>query len=844
MMPAQRGRKPVLASLVASTVLLGFAFAPRTAAAQEDATAPLRRFPISIMVKRADSEERVSLLRLDSLQPKDDLQLRVDPNLARQWTFVAATIGAGQRIQVRSWNLWDKKWQAKPVEVGKVPEGDVVPLYFLVLNRRREGRVADAIRKALEASSQQIVSQTASFQSIYQQQNRLLNFMSAYAALGPKDTEDPVLLRYRIAAIGSDLGIAYDPTVDQTQPAELQRGLQVGVGFLGVLRQSPDNPATMAAITQSQLPAVVSDWIGLVGSLTRIFVRPPRQVKLTFVPASASDVDSSYTPTKGNREDWMQFVTERVLDSGNDVLPALVYRPVYVREPANKPLPFGLARNEVLANAAEVAIPLSDASKDLFLHPWAWAWEIGDDGQNFTPLTGARLVAGRGLVFPVNDAWWNGANQRKIHLRAKVGFRATSVQSATVAKAFPQRWSIDAAAAPELTSGDGGVTVRLSRSGPDQPFFRFGAVSLLDAAGKAIPADSVSYDGGLTARFNMAAVSPGKAAIRVHQEGAGVPDEPVPVFVAPRRPAVTLYYGQGDMVLRVTGADAGWVKSVQIPNLFVREADNHDPNNRQLTLSGPLPPTTRSVEVTFRDPERGLEWNRTIPVAVGLPRPKVGATLVGTVPADVPIGAGADPSWAVATLPAGWFSAKAPVRISLAAVAPFAWSHDVTLELGLGSAVDVQPVAIIPEGPTFALDMSSPEAFLTLNLGTGLPPTAKRSSGLIWVRLTRSDLSSAWTLATLKQDAGGAPIRAVKLPTVQTVETTANGVRVTFASADEVLGVRFAGQTDFVAPTLAQATPAGVTATVDGPAGATEFELQIRDASDGFVRVKIVRPQP
>jgi hypothetical protein len=250
------------------------------------------------------------------------------------------------------------------------------------------------------------------------------------------------------------------------------------------------------------------------------------------------------------------------------------------------------------------------------------------------------------------------------------------------------------------------------------------------------------------------------------------------------------------------------------------------------------------VEVTFRDPERGLEWNRTIPVAVGLPRPKVGATLVGTVPADVPVGAGADPSWAVASLPAGWFSAKAPVRLSLAAVAPFAWSHDVTLELGLGSAVDVQPVAVIPEGPTFALDMSSPEAFLTLNLGTGLPPTAKRSSGLIWIRLTRSDLSSAWTLATLKQDAGGAPIRAVKLPTVQAVETTANGVRVTFASADEVLGVRFVGQTEFVAPTLAQATPAGVTATVDGPAGATEFELQIRDASDGFVRVKIVRPQP
>lgn len=837
--PELRSVSVLLASFVLASA--SWAQGPGSGGLQ-DPTAPLRRFPISILVRRPGVADRVSLLRLDALRPKDDLELRVDPKLARQWTFVAATLSAGQRIKLRSWNLWEKRWQREPVPVGAVPEGDVVPLYFLVLNRRSEKRVPNAIQAALEAASEQIVSQTATFQTIYQQQNRLLNFMSAYAALGPKLTDDPVQLKCRIAAINSDLGVNYDVNSLQTQPAELQRGLQAGVGVLNVLRQTPDNPTATASVVQSQLPSVVSDWVGLVGSLMRIFVRPPRQVKISFVPASATEVDPLYAPAQGPRGDWMQFVTERVLESSNDALPALVFRPTFSPNGASKVPPLSFARADAIAGPTEVAVPVASSANELFLHPWVSDWEISDDGQTFTPLDSARLVAGRGVVFPIDEGWWRGQYQRRIFLRAKIGFQPSSPQAVTVYRGVPQQWAAESRSVSDLASGDGSVTIRLNRSGPEQGLYRYDAVSLVDSSGRSTGADTVVYDNGLLLRFDLRNVAPGTATIRIRGEGA-VADDTAQVFVAPRRPAIGLYYGKGDQILRVAGPDAGWVKSVQLPNVYVKEADNSNPNNRQLTLSGPLAEGAKTVDVTFRDPDRGLEWTRTLPISVGLPRPKIVATLADSITNTMAIGGGADPNWAIATLPAGWFSTRTPIRLQLTAQNPFEWTHDVILDLGLGSAGDVQPVATIPEGTAFVLDRMRPDAFVTLNLDTGLPQNPKRNSGLLWIRLTRSDLASPWTLGTLKSDNGSTPLRGVRLPTVVSVEATpSGGTKITLAGAEEVFGIRFAGQQNFVPPTLVPSS-GGLTAVFEGPANVTDFDLQFRDAADGVVSVKLAPKQ-
>jgi len=821
-----------VAALLAATPLLA-----QQAAPPQDPTEPLRRYPISFLVSRPGTDGTfVSLLRLDALHPKDELEIRVDPDLANKWTFVAAAVAAGQQIQVKSWNLWDRKWKGKPIPIGKIPSGDIVPLFFLVLNPHQEGRVSDAIRHALETSAGQLISETASFESIYQEQNRLLNFMSAYAALGPKQTTDPTLLKYRIAEIDADLGMPYDPNAPQTQPGDLQHGLDAGMGILSALRQVPDQPGTAAALAQQQLPPVVSDWVGLVGSLMHIFVRPPHQVKLTFIPASATEADPTFSHEQADPDQWMQLMTERVLDTTGDSLPTLVFRPDYVAVPAATKIP-DFTNCAVLCAGPDAAIPFADSCRSLFLHPWAWDWERSDDGKSFEPLQDARLVPGRGLVFPVDATTFGTQGERTVYVRAHVGFALVKPFQVTLVKAFPQKWSDSPA--NDLCVGDPSATVHLVRSGTDQSLYHFTAVTLVDSGGKTYPATSIAFNGEVIATFNLANALPGRAMVRVDQEEAATPDEFATVFIAPRRPSVSLYYGEGDKELRVSGADASWVKSVQIPQIFVKESDDSDPANRLLTLSAPLPSTIKSVDVTYRDPSDGLQWSGTVPVAVGLPRPHIQVTAMADPPTQVSIGGGADPSWAVATLPAGWFSSRQPVRLQLEAIKPYVWSHDSQLELGLGSAGDVQSVTAIPEGPTFSLDQSSPDAYVTLTMEGGLPPTVKRTSGLVWFRVTRSQLASAWSLAL----AGETPMRAVRVPTLQGIETLPAGIRLSFAFADDVLGVKFAGTTNYVAPQLVRSTPqAGLEATVDGPAGATEFDIQVRDAQDGLIHVKIVHP--
>jgi len=87
-------------------------------------------------------------------------------------------------------------------------------------------------------------------------------------------------------------------------------------------------------------------------------------------------------------------------------------------------------------------------------------------------------------------------------------------------------------------------------------------------------------------------------------------------------------------------------------------------------------------------------------------------------------------------------------------------------------------------------------------------------------------------------------MRAVRIPVLQGVETLpTGGVRLSFSAADDVLGIKFAGSKTSVAPQLVRTTPAGgLEATVDGPAGTTEFDIEIRDATDGLIHVKIVHP--
>lgn len=803
---------------------------------EQDPTEPLRRFPISFLVSRPGTDGTfVSLLRLDALHPKDDLEIRVDPNLANKWTFVAATVAAGQRINVRTWNLWEKKWQGKPISIGKIPSGDVVPLYFLILNQRQEGRVKQAIQHALETSSGQLISQTATFQSIYQQQNRLLNFMSAYASLGPKETSDLTLLKYRIAAINADLGCSYDPNAESTTPGDLQRGLNAGVGILNAMRQVPDNPTQAAAMVQQQLPSVVSDWIGLAGSLMRIFIKAPREVKLTFVPASATEIDPTLSHSLDDPDEWMQLVTERVLDTSGDSLPALVFRPDYVSTPAAVRIP-EFESCTVLCTGRQAAVPLAANGRSLFQHPWAWAWERSDDGKNYVPLKDARIVAGKGLVFTVDRDVFGENTSHSMYLRAHVGFAVVKPFKVTVAKEFSQSWRAD----PEADIAYSGerCSVRLNRLGRDQDIYQFSVVTLTDSRGKVFSAVDTSYNGQLATTFDLNGAAPGPAKVRVIQSEAPNPDQDATVFVAPRRPSINLAYGAGDQELRISGPNASWVKSIKLPVGFVKESDDSDPTCRRLTVTEALPDSMRSVEVTYRDPGTGLEWSNAEPVTLGQPRPRVQVSSVGVVPTEVPIGSGGDPSWAVATLPAGWFSTKLPYRLQLKAVQPFTWTHDVRLELGLGSSADVQSVTQIQEGPVFALDLASPSAYVTLTLDNLLSQNSKRTTGQVWFRVSRGDLASPWTLAT----SGTTPMRAVRVPTLNSVTTTATGLRLSFSYADDLMGVRYAGSNGSVAPQLVRSTPMnGLEATVDVPTGTTEFDLEMREAGEGLIHVKVVK---
>jgi hypothetical protein len=195
----------------------------------------------------------------------------------------------------------------------------------------------------------------------------------------------------------------------------------------------------------------------------------------------------------------------------------------------------------------------------------------------------------------------------------------------------------------------------------------------------------------------------------------------------------------------------------------------------------------------------------------------------------------------MATMPPGWFRTREPIRVQLGAVAPFAWTHDVQLDLGFGASGDVQKVLTVPEGSTFALDQVTPNAYLTLELDTGLPRDAKRNTGLLWLKLTRGDLASPWTLVTVDTPTGAMPLRAVRLPGVQAVDTTPTGTRVTLSNCEQVLGVRFAGQSGFALPTFLDSGAGGLTATVDGPAGATEFDIELRDATEGLIHVKVTK---
>lgn len=826
------------ASFTFALFSLGGLVCAQTPPTPQDPTEPLRRYPVSFLVTRAGTSDPVSLLRLDALHPKDDLQLKVDPNLARNWTFVSATVAAGQRIHVKSWNLWEKKWKKGPVEIGSVPSGDVVPLFFLVLNQHKENKVADAIHHALETSAGDLISQTASFQSIYQQQNRLLNFMSAYAALGPKQTPDIALMKCRIASIDADLGMPYDPNAPQTQPGDLQHGLDAGVGILNTLRKTPDQPAATAALAQQQLPAVVSDWIGLVGDLMHIFIRPPRQVKLTFIPAAAREADTSFAATQEDPADWMQLMTERVLDASEGALPTLVYRPDYVADQASRFPSLAFQETQIACAGPNVEIPLAAASKALYLHPWAWDWSISEDGKAFHHLSNAHLAPGRGLVFPINEAFWNGKTERDVFVRARVGFDSPPPVELKLAKAFPQKWSEEDPTTSNLAVGDRSATVRLARTGQTQSIFHFAAVSLVDSAGKSVMASQYSYDGGLNASFDLSSAAPGPATVHVDQEDSGSSDQPAAVFIEPRHPDVQIYCGRGDKELRVSGADAPWVKAIKVDSAFVNETDDSDPRNRRMALSAPLPDSVHAVTVTYREPGSSLEWTRTVPVSVGLPRPRIKANLMGSLAEQIGIGPAADPSSVLATLPPGWFATNQPVRIRLQALKPYAWTHDVTLELGLGSAGDVQSVATLQEGPAFSLDQDSQDAYATLTLDTVLPPTAKRNSGLVWFRLTRSDLSSPWTLATMAET----PMRAIKMPSLTGVAEIPGGVRLTLENAEDVLSVRFAGKADAVLPQLVRSAPGNLVATIDAPAGVTEFDVEIRDASDGLMHVKLVKP--
>ncbi|HEY3783507.1 MAG TPA: hypothetical protein VGL56_20680 [Fimbriimonadaceae bacterium] len=826
-------RKKVLLVVFGSLAAIS-AVAQQAPIPPEDPTLPLRRFPFSIEVKRPGSgDDDISILHVAALHPKDDVLVKVDPEASTDYTFVTAYASAGQKIKVQSWNLWDKEWTNKKIDVGVMPNSDVIPLFFLVLNKKHEKNVSDAVKQGLETASQNIISACATFETTYQQQNRLLNFMTAYAALGPKQVLDPHNLQERIDAINADLGINYAPQGPATQPADLQTGLDAGVGLLNAIRASPDNPAPLAQMTQSALPALVSDWIGLVADLVHIFVRPPKEVKLLFIPASVSRTDDM----QGDQTaDSMELLTQRAAESTDGALPTLVYRPTFERTIIVKNVPCGFEKHDVLASDSDIEIPLASESRDLFLHPWAWDWQMSTDNKTYSKVPNPKLIPGTGLVIPISTVWWGTATEKTIYIKARVGFKNTDPIAVHVAREFPQKWAPQDPKGPPLTAGEA-TEVELVRTGTAQSFYRFASVTLIDSAKKIFSAEDVSYNGVLRARFSLAGAEPGYAQVVVRQEGATNADPSIPVFIAPKHPEVAIYCGLGDPVLRIAGADAGWVKAVNIPDLKVLSVDDAQPNNRLWTLSGPVPKTP-TIDVTFHEPTKNLEWTRPMPLIVGLARPHIAPVLFGTLPDPLMVGAGKDPTWAEATLPAGWFNTKEPVRVQLKAVAPFAWTHNIELELGLGPAGDVQKVATLPEGSSFALDEKQQTAMITMTMDAGLPADAKRNTGLVWIKLTRDDLISPWTIATLED---GSALRAVKVPIVQSVDTNATRTRITLSNVDQVLGVRFTGQKDWASPQLAESAPPNLMATIDGPVGATEFDLEMRDASEGVIHIKIVR---
>ena len=833
--------KPIPLKCVVPVLILGLSCVSNSQLnpTKQDPTATLRRFPITILVKRTTlGSNPISILHVNSLRPGDDVLVKVDEHLKGNWTLVSAIVGAGQKIRVRTWNLWDKRITKESIDTGIIPDADVVPLYFLVLNKPKEHRVFDGIRHSLETAAEQIVSQTAIFQTKYTQQNRLLNFMTAYAYLGPRSCPDPKSLKDRIDQINYDLGSNYDPSQDYSSPGQLQHGLDAGVGILDAMRTSPDNPVPAAAIVRSQLPSIVSDWVSLVGDLMHVFIKPPHDVKFTFIPASAigTQVDA-FHPT-----DVVELVTQRVPETTDGSLPTIVYRPQFVRQDDSKPIPIVVSRSQILAGTKEIAVPLGQESRELFESDYAWGWEASVDGSPFSPLSGAHLVPGRGLVFPISQDWWGNANEHTVYLRAHVGFEVEESKSFTVARVLPQTWIAQDLSNTDCASGDPSVAVKVDRTGPNQPFFRFGAVYIKDSSGKIFSADSVSDREPFVARFNLSSVSPGPAQVYIQQESSEDSDRPVTLFVAPKHPSVSLYCGRGDKVLRVTGPDANWVKGIKIPSSTI-ESEDQDSAGKSITLNAPLSPSTRSAEVTYRDPQRGLEWTQKEPIAIGNPRPGVNPMIMGELPSSVQIGAGADPSWATADLPAGWLRTNKPIRLQLSAVQPFTWSHDISLDLGFGSAGDVQTAVSLPEGPVFTLDTSFADAYATFELDTLLLPVARRNSGLMWVKLSRSDLASPWTLVKVKTASGLAPARAVKLPTILAVNNTEGHTVVTLANADQVLGIRFAGQTAFEPVQLTDSIPGSFNGTASGPANATEFDLQFRDSGDEFVHVKISKPK-
>jgi len=806
----------------------------------EDPSAPLRRFPVSFLVHRQGVPvQEVSLLRLSALRPKDEIQVKVGDRLTDDWTLGVAYLSAAQKPRVTCWNLWDKQWKTQSIKAGVVPDGNVVPLFFLVLNRKRDGRVASGLQHALETSTEQVVNATAAFDTTYQAQDRLYNFMVAYSALGSKAEVDSCLYKNTVDRLGLDLGIPIDPYASNSSPNDIRKGLNVGVGALTALRKAPDDPQTTARIVQNELPNPVADWLGLASDLVRIFVKPRRDLKLTMVPASASE-----PTTVPNRDDnWLELVTERVLDMNSDAIPAIVYRPRFDSNAQASPLPLQFDRMSVVAPGSEVAIPLGAKSRDLFVNPWAWDWQMSTDGQTFSDIDGARLVPGRGLVFPVDDKWWGPNNERQIWVRANVGFQAQTSDPVKITRAFAQEWSPDET---DIAVSDGNAQVSMTRKGGVvQPYYNYAAGTLTDSSGKVFPATSVQLRDRLYATFNLAQAAPGMATVRLQQEGSPTPDTPVNVFIAPKRPTVSFSIANGDNVLSANGPDAPMVKSIDLPVPNIIRMDQPASDEKNFILSGPLPQTVTSLSVTYYDPSRpNLEWKRIEAVRFGSPRPKFAASLVGALPGDVAIGAGADPNSAIATMPAGWFRSRQPIRLKFGAISPFSWSHDLALAIGFGSANDVQSVIPVSEGPSFTIDTTMQSAGMTLSVDDVLPKNATRTSGLVWVRVNRGDRSSPWTLAMVGEGDKASPLRAVRLPNVISVDRSdATRTRITLGASDDVIGVRFGGaDAQSILPTLVSSVNGSLTAYVDGPAGATEFDLQMRDAPEAMIHVKVAPP--